>query len=119
MQRPLWASTGTKNPDYPDTLYVEQVIGPSTVNTMPEKTIHVRPATPGAPQSRRSCDVALCVVDSVWKYDASKPCVHHSKHLTGAILCLSDWGFLLWCKLDLNVVVHAHICTLASINQVL
>jgi transaldolase len=40
MQRPLWASTGTKNPDYPDTLYVEQVIGPSTVNTMPEKTIH-------------------------------------------------------------------------------
>ncbi len=38
-QRPLWASTGTKNPDYPDTLYVDSLIGPDTVNTMPSKTI--------------------------------------------------------------------------------
>ncbi len=38
VQRPLWASTGTKNPDYPDTLYVDQLIAPDTVNTMPEKT---------------------------------------------------------------------------------
>lgn len=38
-QRPLWASTGTKNPDYPDTLYVDTLIGPYTVNTMPGKTI--------------------------------------------------------------------------------
>lgn len=38
-QRPLWASTGTKNPDYPDTLYVDTLIGPHTVNTMPGKTI--------------------------------------------------------------------------------
>src|SRR3712207_5554805 len=34
-QRPLWASTGVKNPDYPDTLYVDELIGPDTVNTMP------------------------------------------------------------------------------------
>jgi transaldolase len=38
-QRPLWASTGTKNPSYPDTLYVDTLIGPHTVNTMPGKTI--------------------------------------------------------------------------------
>ncbi|MGK6324858.1 transaldolase [Sphingomonas sp. DT-51] len=38
-QRLLWASTGTKNPDYPDTLYVDQLIGPDTVNTMPPKTM--------------------------------------------------------------------------------
>ena len=38
-QRPLWASTGTKNPNYPDTLYVDHLIGPNTVNTMPGKTI--------------------------------------------------------------------------------
>jgi transaldolase len=38
-QRLLWASTSTKNPAYPDTLYVEQLIGPDTVNTMPEETI--------------------------------------------------------------------------------
>jgi transaldolase len=39
VQRPLWASTSTKNPDYPDTLYVDTLIGPNTVNTMPENTL--------------------------------------------------------------------------------
>jgi transaldolase len=38
VQRVLWASTGTKNPNYPDTLYVDHLIGPDTVNTMPEAT---------------------------------------------------------------------------------
>ena len=38
-QRPLWASTSTKNPDYRDVMYVEDLIGPETVNTMPEETI--------------------------------------------------------------------------------
>lgn len=38
-QRLLWASTGTKNPDYPDTLYIDTLIGPDTVNTMPPKTM--------------------------------------------------------------------------------
>jgi transaldolase len=39
VQRPLWASTSTKNPDYPDTLYVDNLIGPDTVNTMPDTTL--------------------------------------------------------------------------------
>jgi transaldolase len=38
-QRVLWASTGTKNPAYSDVLYVEELVGPETVNTMPEKTL--------------------------------------------------------------------------------
>jgi transaldolase len=38
-QRPLWASTSTKNPAYPDLLYVDNLIGPDTVNTMPDQTI--------------------------------------------------------------------------------
>jgi transaldolase len=38
-QRVLWASTSTKNPSYPDTLYVDELIGPDTINTMPEETI--------------------------------------------------------------------------------
>ncbi len=38
-QRPLWASTSTKNPAYPDTLYLDQLIGPDTVNTIPEATL--------------------------------------------------------------------------------
>jgi transaldolase len=48
-QRVLWASTSTKNPDYRDTMYVEELIGADTVNTMPEETIrnfqdHGKPA---------------------------------------------------------------------------
>jgi transaldolase len=39
VQRPLWASTGVKNKAYPDTLYVTELVGPHTVNTMPEATI--------------------------------------------------------------------------------
>ncbi|MBN8579532.1 MAG: bifunctional transaldolase/phosoglucose isomerase [Anaerolineae bacterium] len=39
VQRPLWASTGTKNPSYPDTLYVDELIGPDTVNTVPPATL--------------------------------------------------------------------------------
>jgi transaldolase len=50
-QRPLWASTGVKDPAYPDTLYVSELIAPGTVNTMPEKTLmayadHGEPGTP-------------------------------------------------------------------------
>ncbi|MBW3614231.1 MAG: transaldolase [Actinobacteria bacterium] len=39
VQRPLWASTSTKNPAYPDLLYVDSLIGPDTVNTMPDATV--------------------------------------------------------------------------------
>jgi len=39
-QRPLWASTSTKNPDYRDVMYVEELVAPGVVNTMPEPTLH-------------------------------------------------------------------------------
>ncbi|WP_213456458.1 transaldolase [Rhizomonospora bruguierae] len=39
-QRPLWASTSTKNPEYRDVMYVEELVAPGVVNTMPEPTIH-------------------------------------------------------------------------------
>lgn len=39
VQRPLWASTSTKNEAYPDTLYVDELIGPNTVNTLPDATL--------------------------------------------------------------------------------
>ena len=53
-QRPLWASTGTKNPDYSDVLYVERLIAPGVINTMPDATLRAfrdhgrscRPSTP-------------------------------------------------------------------------
>jgi transaldolase len=40
VQRPLWASTSTKDPSYRDTMYVEELVAPHTVNTMPEATLH-------------------------------------------------------------------------------
>jgi len=39
VQRPLWASTSTKNPAYPDTIYIDELIGPETVNTVPPATL--------------------------------------------------------------------------------
>ncbi len=59
VQRPLWASTSTKNPAYPDTLYVDTLIGPDTVNTMPEGTI----------DATRSHGVAARTIDA--KVDAA------------------------------------------------
>ncbi|MFK0171903.1 transaldolase [Streptomyces sp. NPDC090306] len=60
-QRPLWASTGVKDPAYKDTLYVDELVAPGTVNTMPEGTldatadhgdIHGDSVTGGYPQAR-------------------------------------------------------------------
>ncbi|RZS29777.1 transaldolase [Herbihabitans rhizosphaerae] len=51
-QRPLWASTGTKNPDYSDTLYVDDLVVADTVNTMPEKTLHAYADHGGEPADR-------------------------------------------------------------------
>ena len=54
VQRPLWASTSTKNPSYSDLLYVDSLIGPATVNTMPEGTLRgVRGPRHAAPHGRR------------------------------------------------------------------
>ncbi len=56
-QRLLWASTSTKSPDYPDTLYVDELIGPDTVNTMPEETIAAY-QDHGSPQRRLDVSVS-------------------------------------------------------------
>ena len=59
-QRPLWASTGVKNPDYSDTLYLGELIAPGTVNTMPEKTMkaYADHGTPGTPVQKAYDDAA-------------------------------------------------------------
>ena len=51
VQRCLWASTSTKNPDYPDVLYIEELVGPETVNTIPASTLQAY-ADHGDPASR-------------------------------------------------------------------
>lgn len=63
VQRPLWASTSTKNPAYRDTLYVEELIGPDTVNTLPDATI-VAFADHGVVERRVDAD--LDRADHVW-----------------------------------------------------
>ena len=63
VQRPLWASTSTKNPDYPDTLYVDRLIGPDTVNTLPELTLEAF-AEHGT--LARTVDAGLDDADRVW-----------------------------------------------------
>jgi len=55
-QRVLWASTSTKNPDYPDVIYIEQLIGADTVNTMPEDTIKAY-QDHGSPEARLTAGV--------------------------------------------------------------
>jgi transaldolase len=77
VQRPLWASTGTKNPKYSDVMYVDELIGPETVNTVPPQTLAalldhsvVRPGTleediAGAEQALADLDalgIAMSVV---------------------------------------------------------
>ncbi|MCU1612524.1 MAG: tal [Frankiales bacterium] len=65
-QRPLWASTGVKNPAYPDTMYISELIAPDTVNTMPEKTLmaYADHGAPGTPV-QKSYDEAASVMKAV------------------------------------------------------
>ncbi|WP_087485134.1 transaldolase [Brachybacterium massiliense] len=57
VQRALWASTGVKNPDYPDTLYVDNLVADPTVNTMPEKTLDAA-ADHSAPKAALDAEAA-------------------------------------------------------------
>ncbi len=63
VQRPLWASTSTKNPAYRDTLYVDELIGPDTVNTLPDATIE---AFADHGRLARRIDADLDEAYSVW-----------------------------------------------------
>jgi transaldolase len=64
VQRPLWASTSTKNPDYPDTMYVDELIGPDTVNTLPEATLE---AFADHGTLGRTVDANFDEADRVWQ----------------------------------------------------
>lgn len=62
-QRPLWASTSTKNPAYPDTLYVDELIGPRTVNTLPDATFD---AFEDHGHVARTIDSGLSEAHAIW-----------------------------------------------------
>jgi transaldolase / glucose-6-phosphate isomerase len=59
VQRPLWASTGVKNPAYPETMYVYGLVGPDTVNTMPLPTLQAAAGARAKPGDERSEAVAV------------------------------------------------------------
>ena len=68
-QRPLWASTGVKNPEYSDTMYISELIAPGTVNTMPEKTMmayadHGQAGTPVQKSYDEAAGVMKAVADA-------------------------------------------------------
>jgi transaldolase len=69
VQRPLWASTGVKNPEYSDTMYISELMAPGTVNTMPEKTMkayadHGEPGTPVQKAYEDAASVMKAVADA-------------------------------------------------------
>jgi transaldolase len=66
VQRPLWASTSVKNESYSDTLYVDELIGPDTVNTMPDKTVDAaRDHGTGARTVDKDVDGAHALMDAL------------------------------------------------------
>lgn len=64
VQRPLWASTGAKNPEYSDVLYVDELIGPDTVNTLPDATLD---AFVDHGTIARTVDADVSGAQSVWQ----------------------------------------------------
>ena len=71
VQRPLWASTGNKDPLYDDLRYVESLIGPDTVNTLPDETIEILAAKGQLRKNsiEEGLDEALKLPDQLKKFD--------------------------------------------------
>ena len=76
-QRPLWASTGTKNPEYSDVLYVDRLIAPGVINTMPMATLEAYDHH-GDPQSPRSASTTLMT------NKPTRPCAPRASTWTGS-----------------------------------
>jgi len=94
-QRPLWASTGVKNPDYSDTLYVSELIAPGTVNTMPEKTLmaYADHGSPGTPV-QKTYDEAAAVMRSIAEAGVDLDDVFRAIEDEGVQKFVDSWGEL-------------------------
>jgi len=79
-QRPLWASTGIKDPHYPDVLYVTELVGPDVVNTMPEKTLR---AFADHGEARRTVDAHRSAAEDVLA--AARDAGVDLDHITGEL----------------------------------
>lgn len=96
-QRPLWASTGVKNPDYPDTMYVTELVAPNTVNTMPHKTMEAvadhGEVTPNAVQGTYA--EAQALMDDLERVGVSYPQVVDTLETEGLEKFVASWNELL------------------------
>lgn len=96
-QRPLWASTGVKDPAYPDTMYVTELVAPHTVNTMPEKTLEAV-ADHGRIEGDTICGsyaAAERVLDDLESLGISYPEVVAKLEREGVDKFIASWGELL------------------------
>jgi transaldolase len=95
-QRPLWASTSVKNPDYSPTLYVDNLVAPGTVNTMPEKTLHaVEEHGDAGIDLRDHYDEADAVMRGLADHDISYDSVIEELEQEGVDKFIASWTDLL------------------------
>ncbi len=97
VQRPLWASTGVKDPALPATLYVTELAVDQTVNTMPEKTLHATAALDSLEGERVTAfyDEAQSVIDSLSEYGVSYQEVTEALETEGVSKFIDSWRELL------------------------
>jgi transaldolase len=92
-QRPLWASTGTKNAAYPDTLYVSDLVAQGVVNTMPEKTLlaYADHGELGAPMEGTGADGAKVLDDHRPRWASTWPTSSRCSRTEGVEKFIASW----------------------------
>lgn len=95
-QRPLWASTGTKNPAYSDCKYVDELVAPSVVNTMPEKTLNaLAEHGNGAPSIQGTYEDAHAVMDKLADLGIDFKAVTDKLEADGVAAFIKSWDTVL------------------------
>ncbi|RBP98085.1 transaldolase [Bifidobacterium aemilianum] len=95
-QRPLWASTGTKNPNYSDCMYVDELVAPSVVNTMPEKTLEaLADHGNGAPSIEGTYEESHAIMNKLADLGISIKDVTEKLETEGVAQFISSWDSVL------------------------
>ena len=106
-QRPLWASTSTKNPKYPDTYYVEALIGPETVDTMPPHTIDAfRDHGKVAPTLDRDYEEADAVIEELGSFGITLTSITDKLLEDGILLFSNSYDELIACVEQKSRALH-------------
>ena len=97
VQRPLWASTGVKDPSYDDTMYVTQLVAPDTVNTMPEATLNAVAdhGVISGPTANSGYDEARKVVSDLSALGIELRRGHRAARVRGRRKFMDSWSILL------------------------